>query len=86
MTKKKRVYHSLSEKRAHKRIAIASVLGVLVVVALCFVFGFAIAEGWDAVARWFTSKWATLTVVSFLIVVMALLYAFFAIKDRKDFR
>lgn len=61
-------------------------LALLLVAAMCFVFGFAISEGWDAVARWFTSKWATLTVVALGLAVMVLLSAYFSIKDRKDFR
>lgn len=72
--------------RRNKRIAIISTLCLLVVAALCFVFGFAISEGWEAVARWFTSKWATLTVVCFLLGVMILLSALFSIRDKKDFR
>lgn len=87
MTKKpKKTFHSVGERNRKKRIAVMSVLILLVVAALCFVFGFAIAEGWQAVGAWFTSKWATLTVVSGLIAIIALLYAFFAMQDRKDFR
>lgn len=84
MTKKS--YHSLSEKRRNKRIAIMVVLCTIVAVAVCFVLGFGLSEGWEVVGAWFTSKWATLTVVSLLITGMVLLYGFFAIRDRKDFR
>lgn len=87
MTKnRKKRFHSVGERRRAKRIAIMSVLAVLVVACLCFVVGFGISEGWGAVAAWFTSKWATLVVVSVLIAAMALLYAFFSVQDKRDFK
>ena len=86
MTKGKKVYHSKGEKVRKKRIAILSVLILLVFAAACFIVGFGISEGWEAVGAWFHSKWATLTVVCVLFIAVALLYAFFALQDRKDFR
>ena len=86
MTKNKKVYHSKGEKVRKKRIAILSILILLVCAAACFIVGFGISEGWEAVGAWFHSKWATLTVVCVLFVGVALLYAFFALQDRKDFR
>lgn len=77
---------SLNQKKKAKRMAIIGVLCVLLVVALCFVFGFAIAEGWGAVLAWFTSKWATLVIIFAVVVIGILVYAFFAVKDKEDFK
>lgn len=73
-------------RKQKKRIAIASTIGLLLVAVTCFVVGYGISEGWEAVAAWFTSKWATLAVISVLVVTFVLIYAFFAVKDREDFR
>ena len=77
---------SIGQKRKAQRIAILSVGALLFVAVLCFVFGFAIAEGWEAVGRWFTSKWAALAIVAVAVVAIGLVYAYFALKDHKDFR
>ena len=77
---------SIGQKKKAKRIAVLSILGVLFVACLCFVFGFAISEGWEAVGRWFTSKWATLTVVFVVIFTLAMLTVYFNLKDKEDFK
>ena len=77
---------SIKQKKKATRIAIISVLALLIVAALCFVFGFAISEGWGAVAAWFTSKWAALTIIAVVFVVVALIFLFFAAKDKEDFK
>ena len=76
---------SAKEKTRKRRIASISILSVLLVAILCFVFGYAIAEGWEAVGAWFTSKWATLTIVAVAVVVAFLIYFMFAVKDKEDF-
>ena len=77
---------SIGQKKKAKRIAILSVIALLVVAALCFVFGYAISEGWGAVAAWFTSKWATMTLVAVIFVIVALVFAYFHFKDKEDFK
>ena len=77
---------SLNQKKKAKRLAILGALGVLLVVALCFVFGFAIADGWGAVLAWFTSKWATLVIVFVAVIAILLIYALFVTKDKEDFK
>ena len=77
---------SVNQKKRAKRIAILSILILLLVAALCFVFGFAISEGWGAVAAWFTSKWAILTIIAASFVVVGLVTLYFKIKDKEDFK
>lgn len=74
------------KKRKAKRIAILSFMGVLVFAALCFVFGFAIADGWGAVFAWFTSKWATLVVVVFFLALIGFGGLYFSLRDKEDFK
>lgn len=77
---------SINKVKKRKRIAILSTLALLLIAVVCFVVGFGISEGWQAVAAWFTSKWATLAVIAVLGAVMALVYAYFAVKDKEDFK
>lgn len=77
---------SIKQKKKAKKMAIIGVLSLIVVAALCFVFGFAIAEGWQAVGAWFKSKWAVLTIIAITIVVIALVFYYFRVKDKEDFR
>ena len=77
---------NLKKKLKAKRIAIISALIVLLVAALCFLFGFAIANGWESVAKWFTSKWAVLTIIAVAFVVVALVFGYFHFKDKEDFK
>lgn len=77
---------SITSVKKEKRIAILSVLALIAIAALCFVLGFGIGEGWEAVGAWFTSKWATLTIIAVVFVVVALIFGYFFAKDREDFR
>lgn len=77
---------SIKQKKKAKRIAILSAIGVLLVAGLCFLFGYAIAEGWETVGRWFTSKWAVLTIITIGFVLAALAFLYFHFKDKEDFK
>lgn len=77
---------SVKQKKRAKRIAILSILILLLVAALCFVFGYAISEGWGAVAAWFTGQWALLTIIAATLVVIGLVLLYFKIKDKEDFK
>lgn len=77
---------SIWKKKKAKRIAILSIGGVLLISILCFVLGYGLGEGWDSVARWFTSKWATLAVVAIVVVFAVLSYAFCTVKDKETFK
>jgi len=77
---------SVKQRRKTKRVAVIAIGGLLLVAVLCFVFGFAISEGWEAVGRWFTSKWAALSLIAIGVVAFALVFAYFRLKDAKDFK
>lgn len=77
---------NITSVKKKKRIAILGVLALIAIAALCFVLGFGIGEGWEAVGAWFTSKWATLTIIAVAFVVIALIFGYFFAKDREDFR
>lgn len=76
----------MTSKKKAKRIAVLSIVAVLVVAALCFVFGYAISEGWETVGKWFTSKWAVLVFIALALVAIGLVYLWFGAKDREDFK
>ena len=75
-----------SKIKKAKLISIISILSLLVVAALCFVFGYAMAEGWEAVGAWFTSKWAVLTVVALSVIAIAAMAIIPALKDKESFK
>ena len=77
---------SVNQKKKAKKIAVLGVVALIVVAALCFLFGFAMSEGWEVVGAWFTSKWATLTIIAIAFVLVALVFYYFHIKDKEDFR
>lgn len=77
---------SIKEKKKAKRIAVLSILAILVIAALCFVFGYAIAEGWETVGAWFTSKYAVLTIIAIAVVIIGGILFYFFNKDKEDFK
>ena len=77
---------SVNQKKKARLIATISVLSLIVIAALCFVFGYAMSEGWEVVGAWFTSKYATLTIIAVVFVVVAVIFFYFFKKDKEDFR
>lgn len=77
---------SIGQRTRTKRIALIGVLSVLIVAVACFVLGYGLSEGWQAVAAWFTSKWATLALVGGIVVIGLLLVGIFFVKDKEDFK
>lgn len=74
------------EAKKAKRITILGVLGLLLVAAICFIVGFGISEGWAAVGAWFTSKWATLTVVAVSLLSLVLVTLYFNLRDKEGLK
>lgn len=75
-----------NEARKAKRITILGVLGLLLVAIVCFVLGFGISEGWEVVGAWFTSKWATLTIVAVSLLILVLVTLYFNIRDKEGLK
>lgn len=75
-----------NEKKKTKIKAGIAILSLLVIAILCFLFGFAISEGWEAVGAWFTSKWAVMTIVAVSCVAIIAVFLLFFVKDREDFK
>ena len=69
-----------------KRRAIAGLIALVLVIVACFIVGFGIGEGWEVVGKWFTSKWATLTVITVALFLVVLSYFYTTAKDKEDFK
>lgn len=57
--------------------AVFGTLGFLLFGITCFVVGYGIVDGWDAVIRWFSSKWAIMLYIFiglWLLVVSWVIY------------
>lgn len=64
--------------------AIFGTLSFLLFGIACFVVGYGIVDGWDAVIKWFSSKWAIMLYVFIGLWAIVIAWVVYIGKTRSD--
>jgi len=55
-------------------IAIIGTVSFLIVGLAAFVIGYGVKDGWEAVGRWFTSRWAIYVYIAIVLLAFVLVW------------